>query len=262
MDGECTAKYEGYIGVFDSGVGGISVLRELIKQLPGEDFLYFGDSANAPYGEKTTEQVRSLCLHNIGYLCEQGVKAIVVACNTATSAAIEEIRNQCQGMPVIGVEPAIKPAASSGIHKKVLVMATPVTLKLEKYRMLQQSLDGLAEFIPVECAGLAARIEKGNLDAPDMMELLYGYIGCFKGKVDSAVLGCTHYPFIKRQILTVLGDIPLYDGAAGTAKELRRRLKENGLLKDAACGGKIVLKSSLPEESELALYDSFLKMEL
>ncbi len=247
--------------MFDSGVGGISVLRELIRENPKENFLYFGDSANAPYGEKTIEQVRDLSLGIAKYMVSQGVKAIVVACNTATSAAVREIRARYPGMPVVGIEPAVKPAALAGEKKqKVLVMATPMTISLPKLHKLQASLDSEAEFISLACPGLAGRIEKGNLEDPDLMEMLHSLLDEQRGQIDSVVLGCTHYPFIQKQIQQVLGDVPLYDGGAGTARELRRELIQFGLDTQEDKQGKVVFESSLDTKEELALYQEFLEM--
>lgn len=133
-------KYKDYIGVFDSGVGGISVLKELTKILPNENFIFFGDSANAPYGEKSTEEVSALVTRIADDLVNQGVKAIVVACNTATSVAISQLRATYPNIPIIGMEPAIKLAAMEQPHHNILVMATPVTLRLDKYQQLSNKL--------------------------------------------------------------------------------------------------------------------------
>ena len=256
-------KYKGYIGVFDSGVGGISVLKELIRELPSEDFYYFGDSANAPYGEKTVEKVQELSMAIVDCMADEGCKAIVVACNTATSAAVGLIREKYgKKMPVIGIEPALKPAAREEHHGRILVMATPVTLKLEKYHKLSGRLAGEAEFIPVSGAGLAGRVEKGRLDAADVTEMLERMIGSYRGKIDGIVLGCTHYPFLKKQIRTVMGDVPLYDGGSGTARELRRQLSRYGLLKNGEKPGRVVLDSSLKTEEEMKIYHQLLHADI
>lgn len=248
------SDYKGYIGVFDSGVGGISVLQALVKELPDEDFLFFGDSANAPYGEKTLDEIRKLSMSCADRLAGAGVKAIVVACNTATSAAIRPMRDKYgRRMPVIGVEPALKPAAEHEHHGRILVMATPATLHLEKYEMLSEKLAGEAEFIPVECRGLAARIEKGDFDAPDLHALLEKLIGPYRGKIDGIVLGCTHYPFIKKQIRAVMGEVELFDGGEGTARELRRQLARWNRLKKSS-SGHVVFSSSLDTPEEMRLY--------
>lgn len=254
---ETIQQYKDYIGVFDSGVGGISVLGELIRELPEEDFYFFGDSANAPYGEKTIDEVRELTLCAAERMAENGVKALVIACNTATSAAVKQIRERYSThMPVIGIEPALKPAAEGMDHGRILVMATAITLKLEKYHELSHRLENQAEFIPLECSGLAARIEKGDLDGEDLKELLRGLLGPYIGKVDGVVLGCTHYPFVRKQIREIMGDIPLYDGAKGTARELHRQLKKRGIKKPGTGkNGQVVLDSSRHTPETMAVYE-------
>ncbi|MGN0361592.1 MAG: glutamate racemase [Bilifractor sp.] len=249
-------KYSGYIGVFDSGVGGISVLRALVRELPEENFYFFGDSAHAPYGDKTVGEVQELSMAIADRMAAEGCKAIVIACNTATSAAVKLIRQKYSGtMPVIGIEPALKPAAMQEHHGRILVMATPVTLKLEKYHKLSGRLAGEAEFIPVSCSGLADRVEQGNLDAADVTDMLERMIGPYRGKVDGIVLGCTHYPFLKKQIRKVMGDVPLYDGSEGTARELHRQLARYGILRQSEEPGEVILDSSIHTEQEKKLYD-------
>ena len=142
------------IGVFDSGVGGISVLRELVAQMPNENYIFFGDSKNAPYGTKTLEEVQKLTCADAEYLLSRGVKALVVACNTATSAAIRILREKYADMPVIGIEPALKPAVHAGGHPRVLVMATPMTLREEKFHALMQRFESDAEILRLPCPGL------------------------------------------------------------------------------------------------------------
>ncbi len=260
-DTSISEKKNEYIGVFDSGVGGISVLKELVRVLPKERFLYYGDSANAPYGEKTTEAVRELVMSNVRYLLAQNVKAIVIACNTATSVAVNAVREAYPELPVIGVEPAIKPAAAAKEHAKVLVMATPITLHLEKYQQLSRTLAQKAEFIPVDCAGLASRIEQGNLEGADLQQLLERLLAPYKQQIDSVVLGCTHYPFVKVQIRRVLGDVPMFDGGAGTAQELKRQLIKHDLCREAG-EGEICFCSSQNTPEELKLYRMFYEMDI
>ncbi len=249
--------FDGYIGVFDSGVGGISTLRALVHELPHENFLFFGDSKNAPYGEKTTEQVQLLAMNIADDMVKKGCKAIVIACNTATSAAAPLIREKYQpDIPIIGIEPALKPAAEADDDKdsKILVMATPVTLTLDKFQKLEKRLEHEANFLSVACAGLASRIEQGHLEDEDLTALLKSLIGDYKGKIDGIVLGCTHYPFVKQQIRSIMGDVPLYDGGEGTARELRRVLTERNLLSKSVQDGQVVLQSSLNTPETLKLY--------
>ncbi len=253
-------RYNGYVGVFDSGVGGISVLRQLAETLPNENFAYFGDSANAPYGEKSREQVVRLSRSIVDQLLDEGAKAIVIACNTATSAAAAELRADYAHVPIIGVEPALKPATLTPGVKRILVMATPITLRLDKYQQLAEKWGSGHEVISAPCPGLAARIERGNLDSSDVFELLEQLIGSYAGAVDAVVLGCTHYPFITRQIREVIGDVPLFDGARGTALQLQRKLAERGLLSKSSGPGRVEFLSSKPGADEIALYERFFRM--
>ena len=250
----------GCIGVFDSGLGGISILGALVRELPGEDFVYFGDSANAPYGEKTTDEVRSLSSRIVDDLVNRGCKAIVIACNTATSAAAEMLRDRYSEIPIVGVEPALKPAVLARRHGRVLVMATPMTVRLDKFQQLLGEWGGEAEVDSVPCVGLAARIEQGDLDAPDLANLLQELVGSYANRVDAVVLGCTHYPFIRQQIKNVVGDVPFFDGAMGTARQLRRRLKEEGLLREDVLPGNVKFLSSKDDPEELELYRSFFEL--
>lgn len=252
--------YEGYIGVYDSGVGGISVLKEIVKVLPEENIFFFGDSANAPYGEKPTDEILTLSMRIADRMVKEGCKAIVIACNTATSASAKEIRDKYEDrMPIIGVEPAIKPAALAKEGSRVLVMATPATLRLEKFQKLEEKLESRAEFIPVACPGLALRIEQGDLDAPDLLELLEVLIGSYRGKVDSIVLGCTHYPFVKKAIRQIMGDIPIFESGEGTARNLRANLEARSVLKDDGAPGKVIFGSSKTNPEEIELYERFFR---
>lgn len=248
-------RHNDFVGVFDSGVGGISVLSRLVEELPNEDFVYFGDSAHAPYGEKTRDWVVRRSRDIVERLLEDGAKAIVIACNTATSAAAAELRADFAHVPIIGLEPALKPATL--VAKRILVMATPITLRLDKYQQLAERWGGGHEVIDAPCPGLAGRIEQGNLSAPDVVELVDSLVGQYRGKVDAVVLGCTHYPFAANAIREVLGDVPLFDGAQGTARQLRRRLAERDLLTRSVERGQVVFQSSKNSPQEIELYQSF-----
>lgn len=247
-------EYKGYVGVFDSGVGGISILRELVRELPNERFVYFGDSANAPYGEKTTHEVRALSFDIARELHKAGCKAIVIACNTATSAAAAELRSEFDDIPIVGVEPALKPAVLAERNGRVLVMATPMTVRLEKFQDLLREWGSKADVVSVPCEGLAARIEKGHLDAPDVVELLRSLVGSYAGNVDAVVLGCTHYPFVAPQIRAVLGDVPFFTSGEGTARQLRRLLESGGKLNPKNTQGSVHFASSRDTVEELELY--------
>ncbi|MDD6307111.1 MAG: glutamate racemase [Clostridiales bacterium] len=247
------------IGVFDSGVGGISVLRELAALMPNEDFIFFGDSKHAPYGTKTLEEVRKLTCADAEYLRKQQVKALVVACNTATSAAIDILREKYQDIPVIGIEPALKPAVHAGNHPRVLVMATPMTLREEKFQKLMQQYRAEAEIISLPCPGLVEFVERGELDSPALEQFLTTLFRDYLlHPVDCVVLGCTHYPLVKDMIQKVLGDdVQIFDGGEGTARETRRRLEEAGLLNPTEKTGNIQLENSL-ETAEILQLSRFL----
>ena len=250
-------RYDGYVGVFDSGLGGISVLRALSDLLPCENFVYYGDSANAPYGEKPSEWVLERSRAIVDELLSQGAKAVVVACNTATSVAVEKLRSDYVRTPIIGVEPALKPATLDPANRRILVMATPITLRLDKYQQLSDRLQGDYEVIDAPCPGLAARIERGNLESPDVTELIEQLVGGYRGEVDAVVLGCTHYPFVADQIRSVLGDVRLYDGAQGTARQLARKLDDNGLAAPEGAHGRVEFLSSRHTADEIELYRTF-----
>ena len=255
-------RYNGYVGVFDSGVGGISILRQLASLLPREDFAFYGDSANAPYGDKPRERVLRRSRDIVDMLLDEGCKAIVIACNTATSAAAATLRADYAHVPIVGVEPALKPATLTPGIERILVMATPMTLRLDKYQQLAARWGSAHDIIEAPCAGLADRIEHGRLDDPDVYDLLDALIGRYRGEVDAVVLGCTHYPFVARQIRVVLGDVPLFDGAEGTARQLERRLAERGMLSRSSDAGKVVFASSKDTPEELSLYRSLFEMPL
>ena len=242
------------IGVFDSGLGGVSVLRACAALLPREDFLFFGDSANAPYGEKTLDQVRDLTLRRVDELLDRGVKAVVVACNTATSAAISLLRDRHPAVPIIGIEPAVKPAAQADDSSQVIVMATPLTIHEEKYQNLAAAFCHEANVISLPCRGLAELVESGQREGPVidhyLQELFLPFRHC---NVEYIVLGCTHYPFVAPAIRKNFGrPVELIDGSEGTARQLRRQLEAAGLLSDRSRPGEVRFENSLPEKAPLS----------
>ena len=252
------------IAVFDSGVGGISVLRELVKALPHELFLYYGDSANAPYGTKTTEQVIDLTTRHIGELIDRGAKAVVIACNTATSAAAEILREKYPLIPIIGIEPALKTAVMSGSHPRVLVMATPMTLRLEKFHRLMDRYESLGQVYLLPCPGLAELVEQGELRGEKIESYLNKLLRDYRDNaVDAAVLGCTHYPFVKPVIASILGDrVQIFDGSRGTARELTRRLEAEGLMYTGSEPGGVVFENSRSTPGELELCRMLFEAEI
>lgn len=212
------------VAVFDSGVGGIGVLRELQKELPDENFLYFGDCANAPYGERKTDEIRELVLARAERLfCR--AKALVLACNTATAAAVAELRRRW-AEPIVGMEPAIHPALSVAPHPKILVLATAATLREEKFAALLAACKGEAEITPLAAPGLVRFAESGVTGGRAVREYLSRLLAPFRERrFDAAVLGCTHFPFFRAELLRAFGyPLPLFDGAAGTARETAHRL--------------------------------------
>lgn len=243
------------IAVFDSGMGGISVLRELVAIMPNENYIYFGDSAHAPYGTKTLEEVRTLTCAHAKRLFEEGAKGLVVACNTATSAAVRILRERYPNTPIVGIEPAVKPAAQCREHPRVLVMATPMTIREEKFKNLMRRYEEDADIIPLPCPGLMDFVERGDLDGEDLQKYLVELLFEFKhDKVDAVVLGCTHYPFVKPMIQKTLGDdVLVFDGGAGTAREMQRRLAKANLLTDRTTHGEVEFTNSLDSEKKLAL---------
>ena len=252
------------IGVFDSGVGGISVLRELIKVMPNENYIYLGDSKNAPYGTKLLETVRKLSFENARILLEQGAKGLVVACNTATSAAVRLMRGMYPELPIVGIEPALKPAALQKEHPRVLVMATPMTVQQEKFRQLMARYEDKAEIFPLPCPGLMEFVEAGDLESDRLYDFLMELLGPYLDKrLDSVVLGCTHYPFARRMIQRIVGDaVTIFDGGAGTAREMRRRLDAADLLNPSEEPGWVRFENSVSTEAELALCQRLLKQEI
>lgn len=244
------------VAVFDSGVGGISVLREMVRLMPREDFYFFGDSINAPYGTKTQEQIQELTVTNVARMAEKGIKGIVIACNTATSAAIGRLREIYTDIPVVGIEPALKPAATEKKGAKVLVLATPMTVQGSKFKNLMARYENQATVIPVGCPGLMEFVEAGKMDGPELetylKKLLYPYLS---GGIDAVVLGCTHYPFVKKAIANVMGPGPhIMDGSEGTARELLRRLTQMDLLTDRNGAGTVVFEESISEKIELCKF--------
>lgn len=214
------------IGFFDSGVGGLSVLKQAIKLLPNENFVYLGDSKNAPYGIKSVDEVRKLSFKAVDFLLTHNVKAVVVACNTATSAAIEELRNTYKYIPIIGIEPALKPAVKLNKKGKIVIMATPMTLAEKKFNNLMMKYKSKADIVPLPCPGLVEFIEKGVLEGDEINNFIKERFSELQAEeISSVVLGCTHYPFIRKELSKVLGTkVDIIDGSMGTATQLRRQL--------------------------------------
>lgn len=234
------------IGVFDSGLGGLSVLRKCMMVMPYENFIYYGDSLHAPYGTKTLQEVRERSFAVVEQLLGQGVKGIVVACNTATSAAVRLMRERYPGLPLVGIEPAIKPAALHHPGSVVLVMATPMTLAEEKFKRLKGQYEWVAQIEDVPCGGLMEYIERGVLSGPELEHYLSDKLAAFPmERVGAIVLGCTHYPFIQETLQKLVGErVEIIDGSEGTAREIRRRLEAAGLLSVGKAYGQLIVYNS------------------
>lgn len=243
------------IGVMDSGMGGISVLRELVRLLPQENFVFYGDSAHAPYGSKSTEEIYHLTAAAVKKLLSYNVKAVVLACNTASSAAGARLRETYPQLPIVAIEPALKPAVISCPGGRVVVLATETTLREKKFAALLENWQDKAEIIKLPLPGLPEFVEHGDLNSPALREFLQEHFAPVLDKpVDAAVLGCTHYPFVRKVIQELLGEqVKIFDGAAGTARQLRRRLYKNNLFTDAERQGTITWLNSSEDTHMLEL---------
>ena len=230
------------VGVFDSGIGGLSVAREIRRALPSERILYFADTAYVPYGDRSTEWVRNRSLTVGRYLQERGAKALVVACNTASGAALEALREHL-AVPVIGLEPAVKPAVRDSPSGRVGVMATVGTLNSDRYARLITAHGGTATVVPQPCPGLADAVEDGILSGDELDRRLAPFIEPLReARVDTVVLGCTHYVFIRDAIARALGpDVRLIDSGGAIARQTERILRERGELASDGPGSLRVL---------------------
>lgn len=219
------------IGVFDSGVGGISVLKHIHTLLPNEDLMYVADSKFAPYGNKTPEFIQERALWIADFLIAKGAKALVVACNTATAAAVDLLRQKYH-LPIIGMEPAVKPAAAASKTGVIGVLATSGTLKSAQFAALLEHYGQQVEVVTQACHGLVECVERGELDSTATQDLLASYVQpLIAAGADTIVLGCTHYPFVRPLIENLVGDdVVLIDTGAAVAKELKRRLEDARLL--------------------------------
>lgn len=239
------------IAVVDSGMGGITVLKKLHRIMPNENYIYFGDSANAPYGVKTKEEIKDLTVTAVENLMKRGAKAVVIACNTATSAAAECLREKYPDYPFVGLEPALKPAALSGQWPRVLVLATPLTLREEKFNKLMARFEGEAEFIKLPAPELVGFVERGEVETQACTDYLEKILEPYSdNRVDAVVLGCTHFPFARKPIQQILGEeVLVFEGSMGAAKQCQRLLEQRELLNDSAEEGTISFENS--DESKI-----------
>jgi glutamate racemase len=235
------------VGVFDSGIGGLSILQALRAELPAEDFIYLADSGHAPYGERDDKHVINRARAIISHLCsEEGIKGLVIACNTATAAAIHLLRLEYPEIPIVGVEPALKPATALSKTRRVGVMATRGTLASVKFRALQSSLAKAVEIITQPCDGLAEAIESECRDGDgtrtrtlcERYTSAMGPFGSNPGQIDTLVLGCTHYPFASEHLRLSVGEGVIFLEPGGpVARQTRRLLLAAGLLRSPCPDG-------------------------
>lgn len=219
------------IGVFDSGIGGLTVLKKIVETLPNERYIYYADTDNVPYGTKTKEKVKKYINQAVEFLISQNVKAIVIACNTATSIAAKELREKYT-IPIIGIEPAAKPAVENRGNKKVLIMATPTTIKEEKLKYLLEKLNANEYVDLIAMPKLVEFAEKKEFKSNNVREYIQEQLNEYKlENYSELVLGCTHFPFFKETLTQIFPkETQIIDGSAGVAKRLKNVLKENNLL--------------------------------
>ncbi len=227
------------VGVFDSGLGGLSVLHAIRQRLPGEDLLYVADAAHVPYGGLGPERIRARADVLTRFLVDQGAKAIVVACNTATAVAVSELR-QHWALPIIGMEPAIKPAAARTRSGVVGVLATEGTLASARFAGLLEQYAGSVRVVTQPCPGLVAAVEAGAIDTPGTRAMLAEYLEpLLSARADTVILGCTHYPFLTPLIREFTGpDMVIIDTGDAVARQVQRRLEGAGLCNPSASVGR------------------------
>ena len=225
------------IGMFDSGIGGLNTLEEVKKYMPNEDIIYYQDSIHNPYGEKTDDELENITTNIVIFLINNGVKEIIVACNTATTRCIKRLREKYKDIIFIGTEPAIKVAIDKG-YKNILLLATPATTESTRVQELIDRYKTDQNIFKVAAPGLANAIEEDN--KVEINNLLHKYLDEYKKKnIDAIVLGCTHYSYVKEEILSILTKAVLLDGNDGVARQAKKKLEENNLLSKEEKQGKI-----------------------
>ncbi len=251
------------IGVFDSGVGGLSVLRHVRELMPAERLIYVADNRHAPYGEKDAGWVEARCLELASFFQQRGVKALLVACNTATAVSVARLRERL-AMPVVGIEPPVKPAVAASRKGVVGVMATRATAASPRFRALCERFADRARIVPRACPGLVECVERGEFDGPAVRALLEEHLAPLRAAgVDALALGCTHYPFLMDAIRALAGEgVAIIEPGEAVARQLARRLRESGALR--TCGeGDVRFYSSAPAQMAAAarLWDGGVRWE-
>jgi len=231
----------GPIGIFDSGVGGLSVLRSVRELLPNEDLIYLADQAHVPYGSRSLAEVRKFSVGITRYLLEQNTKLVVVACNTASAAALHHLRDVFPPVPFVGMEPAVKPAAETTRSGVVGVLATPATFQGELYASVIERFAAGVKVLQDTCPGLVMEIDRGNLDTPGVYAILEEALKpMLVEKIDTVVLGCTHFPFVIPAIETIVGpQVRVIDPSPAIARQVQRLLEANDLLSAAPDQGQM-----------------------
>lgn len=234
-------KQDRLIGVFDSGVGGLSVLREVRRQLPGEDLIYIADQAHVPYGSRSREEVFSFSEGIVRFLIAKQAKLVIIACNTASAVALADLRRKYPSLPFVGMEPAVKPAAEETSTGVVGVLATPATFQGDLYASTVERFARGVKILQDTCSGLVNQIEAGRITGPETRDILERALQPMLAEgVDEIVMGCTHYPFVIPVIREIVGDgIEVIDPAPAVARQTRRLLKEYDLLRKTAEEGQI-----------------------
>lgn len=244
------------IGVMDSGMGGISVLKELIARMPGEKYIFWGDSANAPYGGRGAEEIKDLTCAIVEKLLQRDVKAVVIACNTATSAAAEHLRKNLS-IPVLGLEPALKPAASFAGDGCVAVLATEATLKLEKYKRLQEKYGRNTVNIP--CPELVRFVENGDTGSDALKAYIKQRLKAHNCRdIRAVVLGCTHFVWLREAVREVVPGAEVFDGNEGLARHMQDVLEQKHLLNGGKDGG-YELHTTSEDPQMISRMEAFLK---
>ena len=245
------------IGIFDSGIGGVTVLTEILKVLPNENYIYYSDSKNNPYGDKSDEEIFNMCDRIVMKFIEQECKAIVIACNTASAKAAKKLREKYPEEIIIAIEPAYKMVHDFAYEKPTLVMATKGTIESEKFHKLYEKYDNHKTYL-MACKGLADIIEEGNEEK--IQKYLKENLSEYVEKIENVVLGCTHYPLIQEQITQVLGNVEFFNGAPNLAKHLKDVLEENDLINNLQSKGKIDFIDSSNSEYKKERFYKYLEI--
>ena len=250
-------EQEKSIGIFDSGIGGVTVLKEIIKQLPNENYIYYSDSSNNPYGDKSDKEIIKISDNIVKYLLANSCKTIVIACNTASAKAASFLRKKYKDMTFIAIEPAYKMVYDYAYENETLLLATKATLESEKFNILYKKYDNHKTYL-YPCIGLADLIEKEDLDG--VKEYLEKNLKPYKNKVKNVVLGCTHYPLIQEQIKETLGDVLFFNGSQRLAVHLKNVLAKKDMLSKK--GGAIKFIDSANSKSKEERFYKILRENL